>query len=156
MAQIWHIHLYQYRRQTRPADFPPPNPAISTFGTDYNGKSVELADSPTPYTDIQQYLNMSSRPFGTATEGTREVFTNRTDFKLHTESLGQERLRILQGDPRTSLPPMFSTAAENQLTVTIQLFEGEPSLNKDNLLGKFDLSISPAPRGAPQIQVPRI
>jgi molecular chaperone DnaK len=49
----------------------------------------------------------------------------------------------------------FSTAADNQTAVTVQVYQGERPMAKDNrLLGQFNLEgVPPAPRGLPQIEV---
>ena len=62
-------------------------------------------------------------------------------------------------DKNTTIPTdeskVFTTAADNQTSVTVRVFQGEREIAEENeLLGEFNLSgIPPAPAGTPQIEV---
>jgi molecular chaperone DnaK len=80
-----------------------------------------------------------------------------TPLSLGIETLGGVFTRIITRN--TTIPTkksqIFSTAADNQTSVTIKVFQGEREMAADNkVLGSFDLSGIPmAPRGIPQIEV---
>ncbi|KZT57619.1 heat shock protein 70 [Calocera cornea HHB12733] len=91
-------------------------------------------------------------------EGTEDiVLIDVCPLTLGIETTGGVFTKLI---PRNTVVPtkksqIFSTAADGQTTVLIQVFEGERAMTKDNnLLGKFELSgIPTAPRGVPQIEV---
>ncbi|HEX8523111.1 MAG TPA: molecular chaperone DnaK, partial [Tepidisphaeraceae bacterium] len=80
-----------------------------------------------------------------------------TPLSLGVETLGGVMTALIPRNTTipTSKKEIFSTAADNQQAVTINVLQGEREFARDNrLLGTFNLEgIPPAPRGVPQIEV---
>lgn len=80
-----------------------------------------------------------------------------TPLSLGIETLGGIFTKLINAN--TTIPTkkseLFSTAADNQSSVTIRVGQGERTMFNDNKeIGRFDLiDIPPAPRGVPQIEV---
>ena len=85
------------------------------------------------------------------------ILLDKTSLSMGIDTVGGVFVPVVKHD--TTIPTkksqIFSTHQDNQLRVTIDVYEGEQPMTKDNHpLGKFELhGISPAPRGVPQTEV---
>jgi molecular chaperone DnaK len=92
-----------------------------------------------------------------AGEKTDIVLLDVTPLSLGVETVGGVSTRLIERNTTipTTKKEIFSTAADGQTEVTINVVQGERPMAADNrTLGRFNLTgIPPAPRGMPQIEV---
>uniref|UniRef100_A0A224YPC2 Heat shock protein 70L n=1 Tax=Rhipicephalus zambeziensis TaxID=60191 RepID=A0A224YPC2_9ACAR len=123
----------------------------------FNGKELSMGINPdeaVAYGAAVQAAVLS----GDSSDSIRDVLlVDVAPLSLGIETAGGVMTRIVERNSRIpcKTSQTFTTYSDNQPAVTIQVYEGERALTKDNhLLGTFNLNgIPPAPRGVPQIEV---
>jgi len=128
-------------------------PIVQKFVEDYVGKQVERGIDP-----MEAVAKGAAIQAGVLGGEVKDILLlDVTPLTLGIETAGGIRTAMI--DRNTTIPTSknqtFSTFADNQTTVEINVLQGEREFAADNKsLGKFILDgIPPAPRGVPQIEV---
>jgi molecular chaperone DnaK len=128
-------------------------PIVRSFVEDFIGKKAERGVDP-----MECVAQGAAVQGGVLAGDVKDILLlDVTPLSLSLETLGGVATQLI---PRNTTVPtkksqVFSTAADSQTAVTINVLQGERPMSQDNKsLGRFDLiGIPPAPRGIPQIEV---
>lgn len=130
-------------------------PAVQQFVETFIGKQVERGVD--PMEAVAKGAAIQAGILSGDVQGKEILLLDVTPLTLGLETMGGIRTPLI--DRNTTVPTsksqVFSTAADNQPSVEINVLQGEREFAKDNKsLGTFTLTdLPPAPRGVPQIEV---
>ncbi|MBX4191497.1 MAG: molecular chaperone DnaK [Candidatus Doudnabacteria bacterium] len=130
-------------------------PVVQKFVENYIGKQVERGID--PMEAVAKGAAVQAGVMSGDVQGKEILLLDVTPLTLGLETLGGVATALI--DRNTTIPTsksqIFSTAADNQTSVEINVVQGERPFAKDNKsLGRFHLEgLPPAPRGVPQVEV---